>query len=74
MERVKLHCNFSFNYYLNNSIHLIVQDQSETMEFMVITIKRLTIRFLSGVKFIQKTEMITYFSKIYSFQQRVSYK
>ena len=43
MERVQLHCNVSFNYYLSNSIHLIVQDQSETMEFMVITNKRLTI-------------------------------
>ena len=43
MERIQLHCNFSFNYYLSNSIHLIVQDQSETMEFMVITNKRLTI-------------------------------
>ena len=43
MERVQLHCNSSFNYYLSNSIHLIVQDQSGTMEFMVITNKRLTI-------------------------------
>ena len=43
MERVQLHCNFSFNYHLSDSMHLIVQDQSETMEFMVITNKRLTI-------------------------------
>ena len=43
MERVQLHCNFSFNYYLSNSMHLIVQDQSKTMEFMVITNERLTI-------------------------------
>ena len=43
MERVQLHCNFSFNCYLSNSVHLIVQDQSETMEFMVITNKRHTI-------------------------------
>ena len=43
MERIQLHCNFSFNYYLSNSIHLIVQDQSEILEFMVITNKRLTI-------------------------------
>ena len=43
MERVQLHCNFSFNYYLSDSLHLIVQDKSITMEFMVITNKRLTI-------------------------------
>ena len=43
MERLQLHCNFSFNNYLSNSMHLIVQDQSATMEFMVVTIKRLTI-------------------------------
>ena len=43
MERVQLHCNFSFNYYLNDSTHLIVQDLSETMEFMVITNIRLII-------------------------------
>ena len=43
MERVQLHCNFSFNYYLSDSMHLIVQDQCKTMEFMVITNKRLTI-------------------------------
>ena len=30
MERVQLYSNFSFNYYLNDSMHLIVQDQSET--------------------------------------------
>ena len=41
MERVQLHCNFSFNYYLCDSMHLIVQDQSETIEFMVITNERL---------------------------------
>ena len=34
---------FLFNYYLSDSIHLIVQDQSETMEFMLITNKRLTL-------------------------------
>ena len=43
MERVQLHFNFSFNYYLNDSTHLIVQDQSETMEFIVITNIRLTV-------------------------------
>ena len=43
MERVQLHCNFSFNYYLSDSMHLIAQNQSETMEFMVITNRRLTI-------------------------------
>ena len=43
MERVQLHCNFSFNYYLSDSMHLFVQDQSEAMEFMVITNKRLAI-------------------------------
>ena len=43
MERVQLHCNFSFNYSLNDSMHLIVQSQSETMEFMVIRNTGLTI-------------------------------
>ena len=43
MERIKLHCNFSFNYYLIDSLHLIVQDQSESMQVMVIANKRLTI-------------------------------
>ena len=43
MERVQLHCNFSFNYYLSDSMHLIGQDQSETMEFMIIKNKMLTI-------------------------------
>ena len=42
MEKVQLHCNFSFKYYFSNSMHLIVQDQSEIMEFMVITNKRLS--------------------------------
>ena len=43
MERVQLHCNFSFNHHLSDSMHLIVPDQSEAMEVMVITNKRLTI-------------------------------
>ena len=43
MERVQLHCNFSFNYYLIDSLHLIVQDQSESKQVMVITNKRLTV-------------------------------
>ena len=43
MKRVQLHFKFSFNCYLNDSTHLIVQDLSETMEFMVITDIRLTI-------------------------------
>ena len=43
MGRVQLHCNFSFNYYLSDSMHFIVQDQSETMEFMVTTNRGLAI-------------------------------
>ena len=40
MERLQLHCNFSFNYCLSDSMHLIVQYLSETMEFTVITNKK----------------------------------
>ena len=52
MERVQLHCNFQFNYYLSNSVHLIVQDQSETMEFMAITNKSLLYDFCNGTNFL----------------------
>ena len=43
MERVQLHCNFSFIYYLDDSTHLNVQNPHETMEFMVIKNIRLII-------------------------------
>ena len=36
MERVQLHWNFSFNYYLIDSLHLIVQDQSESMQVIIL--------------------------------------
>ena len=52
MERVQLHCNFSFNYYLNDSMHLIVQDQSETMDLWQLQIKGLLYDFCNGIIFL----------------------
>ena len=52
MESIQLDCNFSFNCYLSNSMHFIVQDQSKTMEFMVITNKGLLNDFCNGTIFL----------------------
>ena len=54
MKKVQLHvyCNFSLIYHLNDSTHLIVQNLTEIMEFMVITNIRPTIGFLQRDNFL----------------------
>ena len=52
MKRVQLYFNFSLIYYLNDSLHLIVENLSEKMAFIVITNIRLTIGFLQWDNFL----------------------